>query len=263
MKRIAIILVVVIVGLSLFLFMNNQNQLPQQFLQISHRGASAYELEHSLAAYELALAQGTDYLEVDVQLTKDGQLVVVHDDVPTFGDGRRVEHYLFSELQQAHRADYGVPLLTVEDAFQTFPFAKFYIETKSNSKDLNEKLLRLIEQYHLEDSTIIQSFHKGSLKWFRKNNDSIPLIQLLSKIETARLSRLDLFFIKRYADGVGVNDAVFKLEDVEKIHRTQLKVHVYTVDDAERMRELIEAEVDGIFTNRPDVLHRLIEGTVY
>lgn len=242
---------------SVFLYLNSI-RLPNHFLQISHRGASAYELEHSLDAYLLALDQGSDYLELDVQLTKDLHLVIIHDVIPKFGDGRRVDEYTLRELQAAYRSAFGRPLLTAEEVFQTFSNAQYYIETKTDSQQLDKRLLRLIKSYQLEQSTIIQSFHQNSLKWFQKHFKQIPRIQLLTKQETTELTRGGLFGIRRYADGIGVHNTSFVLSDITKIHQSQLDVHVYTVDDAKRMAELIEAGVDGIFTNRPDVLNQVI-----
>ncbi len=183
-----------------------------EFLIIGHRGASAYAPEHTIKSYELAKQLGADYIEIDLQMTKDNVLVAMHDntvDRTTNGKGF-VHSYTLSELQKldagswfneshpqyAEPSNQHLTVPTLEEIFQHFgKSVNYYIETKSPSEypQMEEKLLSLLNKYHLIKSSsslppvIIQSFSSRSLKKIHKLEPSIPLIQLLSYKQPADL----------------------------------------------------------------------------
>lgn len=270
------------------------------FANIAHRGASGSAPEATRPAYEQAVAAGADYLEMDIQMSRDGHLVAIHDtelDRTTDGRGRVGEHTL-AELKaldagswfnrthpgQADPAYAGVQLLTLDEILEAFGTdRRYYIETKSPElyPGVEEKLIETLEAHDLiqRRNVVLQSFSAGSLKKLKALNADVPLIQLLwygldangDLVEAsgatpplASAGVPDFRAIAGYAAGIGPNvedggQRVVDASFVRRAHRAGLLVHVYTVDDTTTMNELIDAGVDGIFTNFPARLDRVLD----
>lgn len=261
-------------------------------LNIGHRGASGYAPEHTLPAYDLALRQGADYIEQDLQLTKDGVLVVIHDETldrtarPTAesepGDctGLVREKTLeqiktcdvgswFNEAypEYAKEEYVGLKVPTLEEVFQRYrKSAAYYIETKSpeSAPGMEEELLRLMDEYGLRESAaerwqvLIQSFSPASLQKVHAEDPSLPLIQLFSGSETSETIQARLDATADYAVGIGPSKSDVDPALVEAAHDRCLDLHPYTVNEPAEMEDLIELGVDGMFTNFPDRLDAVL-----
>ncbi|WP_447529404.1 glycerophosphodiester phosphodiesterase [Vreelandella sp. TE19] len=172
----------------------------QSFQVIAHRGASGHAPESSMAALELAHEWGADYLELDIQMTSDGELVAFHDDTlerTSNGEGHINDHTLtelkdldtgawFNEEnpERAEHAFEGAHILTLEEVFNRFSEdARFYLETKSPELNpgVEEGLVRRLEAYDMINTgrVLIQSFDQESLLKIHELNADIPLIQLV------------------------------------------------------------------------------------
>ncbi|MEX1184155.1 MAG: glycerophosphodiester phosphodiesterase [Gemmatimonadota bacterium] len=249
---------------------------------IGHRGASAYAPEHTFAAWDLALELGADYLEQDLQMTKDGVLVVLHDDSldRTTGGafrGRVIDSHLaeirdcdigswFNDARPA-RADPRFAyqrIATLDEVFARYAGrACFYVETKNpeEAPGMEEALLSLLDTHGLrapaalEWRVLIQSFSESSLRKIHTMDPSLPLIRLLDGRFAARRSiERDLATIAEYAVGIGPSHLDVNGRLVEAAARHCLSVHPYTVNDPAVMRRMIDAGVDGMFTDAPDLL---------
>ncbi|XOZ35090.1 glycerophosphodiester phosphodiesterase family protein [Halomonadaceae bacterium KBTZ08] len=173
-----------------------------EFANIAHRGASGHAPEATEPAFELAQSIGdVDYLEFDVNLSKDGELVVIHDttvDRTTDGSGKVNEHTLEElkaldagswfneEYPEKASSDYeGLEIMTLDEVIDRFGVnMKYYIETKSPemySDALEEKLVDTVESKGLveRDNVVLQSFQPNSLKTMHEMNEDIPLVQLV------------------------------------------------------------------------------------
>lgn len=232
-------------------------------VNIAHRGASAYAVEHSIEAYELALSQGADYLELDVQMTKDGVLMIEHDEFPSYGDGNTIPGYNFEQLDSMFRvsAKGTSTILTLEEVIKHFPNAPLYIETKLPQKGIEEKLVKLLKETGRLDSPstiIFQSFSSDSLKILQNLAPDIQRFQLLTKSETKSLTDEEMKEIATYANGILSHRAHTTKRLIQRVHAASLAIHVYTVDEMEELKQLIRFGVDGIITNKPDVLHEIL-----
>lgn len=231
-------------------------------LIIAHRGASYYALENSFEAYDLALTQGADYLEFDMQMTKDDVLIVEHDKKPVYGDGREIKDYLYAEIQQLKRQnEFGISsILTLQQVLAQYPTTPLYIETKNRRSGVEATLLKELQLAdRLNDETlIIQSFSEASLRLLRMQNNSIQLFQLFTSIGTSILTREQLRQVSEYANGIIVHHQAVTESLVKLAHEEHLKVHVYTVNKPSQMKKLIKQKVDGIITDRPDILYELL-----
>jgi glycerophosphoryl diester phosphodiesterase len=261
-------------------------------LNIGHRGASGYAPEHTFASYDLALAMGADYIEQDLQLTKDGVLVVLHDETldrtarPTAesqpGDcvGLVIEHTLeqiktcevgswFNEAYPQYAdPDYvGLKIPTLEEVFQRYgKGVNYYIETKNPeaAPGMEEELLRLMDQYGLTQpaekkwQVLIQSFSPESLQKIHALNPDLPLVQLYSSTETSETIQAQLDLVSTYAVGIGPSKDDVDAALVEAAHALCLDVHPYTVNETTEMQALVDLGVDGMFTNLPDRLDAVL-----
>ncbi|MBE0463882.1 MAG: glycerophosphodiester phosphodiesterase [Halomonadaceae bacterium] len=170
------------------------------FQVIAHRGASGHAPESSMAALELAHEWGADYLELDIQMTSDGELVAFHDDTlerTSNGEGH-INDYTLAELKdldtgswfndaypdQVDDAFVGAEILTLEEIFNRFgQDARYYLETKSPQLNpgVEAALVKRLEAFDMIDTgrVLIQSFAQESLLTIHELNDKIPLIQLV------------------------------------------------------------------------------------
>ncbi|MES5938878.1 MULTISPECIES: glycerophosphodiester phosphodiesterase family protein [unclassified Bacillus cereus group] len=253
------------------------NQL-NHIKNIAHRGASAYAPEHTIAAYKLGQQLKGDYIEIDLQMTKDGHLVAMHDETvnrTTNGTGLVKEHTL-EEIKQLNVGSFfnekhpslakkefeGAKVPTLEEIIETFGHnANYYIETKSPDEypGMEEKLLEIIKHYEISDKVIIQSFSEASLQKIHSIDVNIPLVQLIPYKKAAQLTELEMKKYKTYCIGLGMNYKYIDSAYVKKIQKYGLEVHPFTVDNETDMKKLLLWGVDGMFTNYPDRLHSLLQ----
>jgi glycerophosphoryl diester phosphodiesterase len=262
---------------------DTESALDGPVLNIGHRGASGYAPEHTFAAYDLALEQGADYIEIDLQMTADGVLVALHDktlnrtaDAPE-GVPKRYCRGLVSKktLEQIKMCDAGswfrpeyagLQIPTLEEIFQRYGTSvNYYIETKNPeaAPGMEEELLRLLEEYNLIEpaaenwQVLIQSFSAESLLRIHELEPSLPLIQLYWA-GTSKTIQRDLETVSTYAVGIGPYKRDVDAALVAAAHELCLAVHPYTVNTVEEMEALISLDVDGMFTNFPDLLEGVL-----
>jgi glycerophosphoryl diester phosphodiesterase len=261
-----------------------ESSLDGPVLNIGHRGASAYAPEHTFAAYDLALEQGADYIEVDLQMTADGVLVAMHDKTlnrtATAPEGvpKRYCRGLVSKktLEQIKMCEVGSwfspeyadeQIPTLEEIFQRYGTSvNYYIETKNPkaAPGMEEELLRLMDEYGLIEpaaenwSVLIQSFSAESLMKIHELEPTLPLIQLYWA-GTSKTIQRDLDEVSTYAVGIGPYYPDVDAALVEAAHERCLAVHPYTVNTVEEMEALILLGVDGMFTNNPDLLDAVLD----
>jgi glycerophosphoryl diester phosphodiesterase len=252
----------------------------KDIVNVSHRGASGYAPEHTLVSYQMGEKMHGDYIEVDLQMTKDGQLIAMHDetvDRTTNGTGL-VKEYTLDQIKQLDAGswfnekypqyanpDYvGLKVPTLEEVFEKFgKNANYYIETKSPEvyPGMEKELLRLVDKYRINKNTLlVQSFSPLSLRTVNELDPSIKLVQLISYKTNAVITDAEIAAIKEYAMGVGPNHTYLNQEYIQKVVNSGLEIHPYTVNDKERMKQLIDWGVTGMFTNFPDRLHEVVKG---
>ncbi|MGG4561024.1 glycerophosphodiester phosphodiesterase, partial [Bacillus toyonensis] len=221
---------------------------------IAHRGASAYAPEHTIAAYKLGQQLKGDYIEIDLQMTKDGHLLAMHDETvnrTTNGKGLVKEHTL-EEMKQLNVGSFfnekypnlakkefeNAKVPKLKEIIEMFGHnANYYIETKSPDEypGMEEKLLEIIKYYQISDKVIIQSFSEESLQKIHSLHANIPLVQLLSYQKSVQLNELEIEKYKTYCIGLGMNYKYIDSAYVKKIKKHGLEVHPFTVDNEKDM----------------------------
>jgi glycerophosphoryl diester phosphodiesterase len=195
-------------------------------------------------------------LELDLRLLGDGALIVAHDRTLKRTLGLDVA---FSELSLAELERVAGSVL------RHFPQARFNLELKDESLEGPRALAAAILRGGAQDRVLVASSHRAVLEAFRKRTGGA--IATSASAEEAldyyfcylmkRTCSIDYSALQLPALGwLGLTSAGF----IDSAHDRGLCVHFWTVDDAERMRALIAAGADGVMTNRPDVLTRLLEG---
>ncbi|MCU4862986.1 glycerophosphodiester phosphodiesterase [Bacillus cereus] len=285
MKKIYLVTIIcAFIVISIFVFQKiNEHKYTKAINQsnhiknIAHRGASAYAPEHTIAAYQLGQQMNGDYIEIDLQMTKDGHLVAMHDETlnrTTNGTGL-VKEYTLEEIKQLNAGslfnekypnlakkdfeDAKVP--TLEEIIETFGNgANYYIETKSPDEyaGMEEKLLEIIKHYEISDNVIIQSFSEESLQKIHSLDVTLPLVQLLPYKKAVQLTELEIKKYKTYCIALGMNYKYIDSAYVKRIKKHGLEVHPFTVDNEKDMKKLLLWGVDGMFTNDPDRLHSIL-----
>ena len=256
-------------------------------LNISHRGASGYAPEHTLLAYDLGNVMNGDYIEIDLQMTKDGELIALHDETIDRTTDKKglVKNLTLKEIKkldagswfndsfpEKKSAEYkGLQIPTLREVLEKFgPDAKFFIETKSPEvyPGMEEKLINILNEYNLigDHQTfgkiIVQSFSIESLKKIHQMDESLPLIQLLSYYAPAIISDSEVSKIKEYAVGVGLHYTAVSPGYIQKVTDSDLMVFPYTVNEKADMKMLLDWGVTGMFTNYPDRLDEVIQSRI-
>lgn len=243
---------------------------------IAHRGASGYAPESTLSAYRMGVRMA-DYIEIDLQLTRDGEIIVMHDDtVDRTTNGRGfVRNMTLAEIKQLDAGSWfnerfpmyareefmqeKVP--TLRELFETFgKDTKYMLEVKAPEANpgLEEQMWALVEEYGLEDHVAVQSFSAASLIKIRQLDDKVPLFQLFWYNFNASITQSKLETIKQYANGIGANFSMINENYVHKVVNAGLLFYPYTVNFQISMDRAMEWGVDGLHTDYPDRFREVI-----
>ena len=253
-------------------------------LVVAHRGSSAVHAEHTLTAYEKAVAEGADALECDVRLTRDGVLVCVHDrKVDRTSDGRGSVSAL--ELADLHQLDFaswkgrdhdplleasweeadheGGRVLTLERLVQLVKDhdrpVQMHIETKHPTRygGLVEKaLVELLGRYRLDrplsrsvSQVTVMSFAQTSLRRMHVLAPTLPTVLLMERVPV----RFRGGALPPRVDIAGPSLEILKAHPtyVERVHAHGHRVHVWTVDDPEDVTYALGLGVDAVISNHP------------
>ncbi len=236
----------------------------------AHRGASAYAPENTLAAFELAIQQAADAIEMDVKLTADGEVVVIHDQTldRTTGKSGRVGKSTLAELRTLDAGSHfdisfkGEPLPTLSDVFEKIGKRILYNIELTNyaslTDDLPEKTAALVEAYDLVGEVLFSSFNPLALIRVRRRLPAAPIALLAGGGIVGRLARSGVGALLAYqALHVAYPDVTPEL--VAATHRRNCRLHVYTVNDKDEMLRLLNLGVDGIFTDDPPLARQVFQ----
>ncbi len=236
-------------------------------LVIAHRGASAYAPENTIAAFELAVRQGADMIELDVQRSADGVLVVFHDDTTERWDGQRrlAAACTLAELLALDIGGERVATLAEVCAFARERGVRLNVELKGAG--FGADVARMLRAERIEELVLISSFVEAALHEFAAANPRIPRAYLMG----TDTWRPDVRFREAWPFGAlrrtgavawhPTAELPFIDMLVPRVRRAGYQVNVWTVDDPVTMRRLIGLSVDGIITNVPDVLAKVVHKT--
>lgn len=259
-------------------------ELPRP-LVIAHRGGAGLFPENTLHAFEQSWKMGVDVLELDVRETADKKLVVMHDrtvDRTTDGSGQISEMTLeaVKKLNAGYRfspdggqtfplREQKISVPTLAEVFNALPDARFNIEPKQASPTLIKSLCVQIRERKLTQKVVVGSFNQTGLDDFRRECPEVA-----TSAGTSEVSQ----FLTMYKTGLGASYSpamqalqipekigslqIVSKEFVETARRLNLDVHVWTINETADMQRLLETGVDGIMTDYPDRLLKLLNRTI-
>lgn len=236
---------------------------------IAHRGASAFDPENTLIAFETAIEMGAAIIETDVQQTKDSVLVLMHDlsvNRTTFGKGliKDNDYNWFKNLKIEHKDHLfknPSPPSLEEAIKQINGRCKLLIEIKKGSDyypNIEKRIIELIKKYNAQSwISTIHSFDKKSLLNVAKLDSNIHLQKLI----VFKLPLVSFNFDKHFNkddfknwEGVNVYYKFCSKRLIKKVHALGKTVYVWTVNKPRKAKKLAKRGVDGIITNNPNIL---------
>ncbi|TDD27476.1 glycerophosphodiester phosphodiesterase [Actinomadura sp. KC06] len=249
---------------------------------VAHRGASAYAPENTIAAFKLAVSQRADVFELDVQESKDHKLVIMHDttlarttNVEQLYPGRgpwKVSDFTLAEIRKLDAGSWfgkkykgeRVPTLDQTLSVMRGRGLGLLVEIKSPNlyPGIEKRVAAALERSPswlqpdpAERRLAVQSFDWESMHRFHSVLPNVP-IGLLGTPKTEDLPEL-----ASYADQINPTYRDLTASFVKQVHASRMDVLTWTVDDSGDMKKAVQLGVDGVITNKPDVLHRVLTET--
>jgi glycerophosphoryl diester phosphodiesterase len=251
-----------------------------QTLVIAHQGGDGVWPGDTMFAFEKAVEIGSDVLEMDAHITKDGQIVLMHNetvDDTTDGTGL-IEEMTLAELRELDAAHdwsidgdktfpyrgQGIQIPTLDELFQKFPQIRYLIEIKLTENPIDKPLCELIRNHGMEQKVIIGSFHDEAMKNFRATCPEVATSASRTEVRNyVLLGKVFLwgFVIPGYQtiqppydpeESLGI--PIMTERFIRESHAKNIRVEPWTVNDPALMKQYIEWGVDGIITDRPDLL---------
>jgi glycerophosphoryl diester phosphodiesterase len=254
-------------------------------LVIAHQGGDGIWPGDTMFAFEKAVEAGADVLEMDAHITKDGHIVLMHDeevDRTTDGTGL-IEEMTREELKRLDAAyrwsnddgqtfpyrGQGIQVPTLDELFQKFPQMRYVIEIKLTENPIDQPLCDLIRQHTMQDKVLIASFHDEAMQNFRATCPEVATSASRGEVTTfVLLGKVFLsgFVVPQYESiqppydpEESLNIPIMTRRFIREAHARNIAVEPWTVDDPELMRQYIEWGVDGIITDRPDLMVEVLE----
>ncbi|MEW6085197.1 MAG: glycerophosphodiester phosphodiesterase [Chloroflexota bacterium] len=251
-----------------------------EVLVIAHQGGDGVWPGDTMLAFENAVQIGSDVLEMDAHITKDGHIVLMHDekvDRTTDGTGL-IEDMTLEQLKRLDAAydwsadggatfpyrGQGIKVPTLEEVFQRFPQMRFVIEIKLTNNPIEKRLCDLIRRYNMQEKALIGSFHDEAMTNFRATCPEVATSAASDEVRNyVLLGKVFLwgFYPPRFQtiqppwnpeDSLGITIVTERF--IRESQSKNIRVEPWTVNDPDLMKQYIEWGVDGIITDRPDLL---------
>jgi glycerophosphoryl diester phosphodiesterase len=230
---------------------NYQNE---SFIGLSHRGNSKKFIENSFEAFNSVVQMGFKYIETDLRMTLDKEVITFHDvDLKRlFGIDVQVNDLTFNEIAKLFK-EKNCTLLTLEDALKSFPGINFNIDLKDNK--VTKDSINIVSNLNAFHRVCFASFDSNRTKEvlnFNKNAFVSMGLKDVAKFKFFKIHNKNIKFMQIPLVWNGINVLTKKL--IRKAHEKGLLVHVWTINDKKTMNDLINIGVNGIVTDEPKLL---------
>lgn len=234
----------------------------KSILVIAHRGASGHAPENTIAAFKKAVELGADMYELDCLLSKDGEIIVMHDDTvdrTTSGSGK-VSDLTLEEIKKLDAGSWfgeefaGEPVPTLSEALE-FSKGKILVNIEIKEPGFEQQTVELVENLDMVNDVIITSFHHDVIVKIKEFNPKIKTGALVKDITPKEIEEK---ILELNTDALNTRYIMVNKSLVRTAHKHGLKINPYTINDAFAMKMHISHGVDGIITNYPDVLLKLL-----
>ena len=244
-----------------------QLQSPQDFLIIAHRGASSYAPENTIAAFDLALQMGASHLELDVHLTHDDHLVVIHDDAvdrTTNGTGPVADQTL-AALQALDAGAWfgdafaGARIPTLAGVLTRYRGrAHLHIELKGHTAHLPQRTVDLVRAHGMAQHVTFTSFQHAHLQTMRAYAPECPTGWLVGEISDTVIAQAHALGCAQLCPRASLVTPGL----VQRLHAEGFKVRAWGVANEALMYQVVEAGADGMTVNFPDKLLAYMAGRI-
>lgn len=234
-------------------FTSNVN-LSRSFINYAHRGASEYAPENTMLSFMLGLSMGANGIETDVHQTKDGVLVLFHDDnlKRVTGVNGMVYDYTLSELKSFLVSQNGLAdkICTLEEFLSVFASKKLYFAIELKQAGIEKQVVDTLIKYGVKDRTVITSFDYNFILNVKNYDKDFKVGYLTSDISNQTVEKL-------LADNVYEicpNAETLTKKIVDNLHKKGLNVRAWGVKNTDVMKQAYDVGVDGMTVNFPDKL---------
>ena len=226
---------------------------------IGHRGAAGHAVENTLTSFRKAIELGVDFIEMDVQVTRDGRLVLFHDRTLYRMTGRtgRIEDFTYAELYRDFvlKGSERIPLFEETCEFAAETGTKLYVEVKAAG--IETEVVAVLGKHLDDDAYLLAAFHHEVIVEFKRLKPESKTIALLkaSPLKTSFL-KIGKLVEETRCDYIGFNAKSINLSSVNEVHLLGVGALVYTVDEPEEIKKMTALGVDGIVSNFPERVGR-------
>ncbi len=224
------------------------------FINYAHRGASEYVPENTMLAFSLGITMGANGIETDVQKSKDGVLILFHDDTldRVTGKSGSVSDYTLSELKSFSVNKNGIldKIVTLEEFLIAFAKKKIHFAIELKSSGFGEEVVDMIKRYNAQNYSVITSFDYDALKEVKNYDKTIRLGYLTWQIDDNLLKKMK-------ADGfyeICPRDDFVTKENVKLWHDLGFNVRAWNIKNEDIMKRVYDNGADGMTVNFPDKL---------
>lgn len=237
-------------------------------LILAHRGASAYAPENTIIAFKKAIEMGADGFELDIHLSKDGSLIVIHDESvnrTTNGSGF-IKDLTLDEIKKLDASSWYNPKFskekvpTLDEVLHLIKDTQLLINIEIKHgpffyKSIEQKIVNCVVKYDMQDRVIVSSFDHYTLTKIKKIDPSVKTGALF----VSRTNAPWKYIKKIGADALHPHFISVTSELVKNCHENNIKIHTYTVNEPEHIKYLAKLGVDSIITNFPDRAKEIVD----
>ncbi len=234
--------------------MNTTEAFPRCFVNYAHRGASAYAPENTFLSFYTWIFMGANGIETDVRCTKDGILVLYHDDtlVRMTGNPGGIQEYTAAELHSFYVEKNGLRdrIVLLEDFLSAFSFMDLHFAIELKQAGIEKDVVDLLNKYGMLEKTHVTSFDLAHLQTVRLYDPRYKTGYLTRNIDDELIGKLS---------SSGITQVCPKASDitgelVAKLHRAGFLVRAWGVGDECEMRRVYDCGADGMTVDAPDLL---------
>ena len=229
------------------------------FINYAHRGASAYAPENTMLSFYLGVYMQANGIETDVQMTKDGVLVLFHDDTlrRVTGQPGCVQDYTFAQLRQFSVNTTGSEdkIVSLEAFLEHFSFRPLRFAIELKQPYIEKQVIDLLNRFKMREKTVITSFDFENIARTRAYNPGYELGYLTCDVSDGVINKLK----KLGAEEICPEAKVLTTELVQSLHEQGFRIRAWGVRNEKLMRHAYRCGCDGMTVNFPDKLHALLQ----
>lgn len=237
--------------------MINENR--KLFINYAHRGASEYCPENTFSAFYMGIFMNANGIETDIQKTKDGVLVLFHDDtlVRVTGAPGKVSDYTFAQLQELRVSGNGFidKIVSLEDFLEHFSFRDITFAIELKQSGIEKQTVDTLNKYNMKNKTVITSFKFDNIRLVKEYDSDYRVGFLTSDIGDEVIQKL----LDIGVDEICPKATLITIKNVEKLHSLGFNVRAWGVTNEDLMKHVYNCGVDGMTINFPDKLNEYLK----